>query len=399
MFKKSSLLLFVLTILQVSARYQSGEPDVKLDPVAVSASSSRIENGWAAKPGQHPHHATISMLNSTGGIQLCGGSIISKEWVVTAAPCTVGRVLAVVRVGVLSINDNNPASIFETTEWYNHPMYNNLSASYVLQSHGVTLLKLQRPIIYNRLVQRIRVQSSAHAYRNYDGQLVYTSGYLRISSRHDPTFDVLRWTFFRAITETECRRTHTTSVHNTTICSRYYEGKRMDPCYDSLGGPLVHVESDGIPTLIGINYFMPVLYIGCEAGQTTGSYRPGYFLPWFKEVTGIDFENLQEEDEDDTTVADTTVTATVTTNTPTTLTTPTTITTPINTTSSTTTTLSSTPVSEDQDLEDFTPEDDITSSSEDTGENEVEEDPDSSQLPKNREVNVNVKVLTNIKQM
>ncbi|KAJ8711033.1 hypothetical protein PYW07_008275 [Mythimna separata] len=363
MFKKSGLLIFVLTILQVSARYKSVEPDINPDPAEVSSSSSRIVSGWEAKPGQHPHHAAFRLMHFNGGVRVCGGSIISKEWIVTAAHCTNDCVVAVIRIGVVSINDNNPENIFETTEWYNHP---NFNPSIVGQLHATALVKLQRPLVYTSLVKPIRLQSSADAYRDYDGEQVYASGHGRTSTG-GPNSDVLRWVYLRAISNSECRNTYTNAVFNTTICARYYNVTSQSACNSDLGGPLVHVGADGVPTLIGISSFFSSR--GCDLGSPTGFHRPGAFLLWFKEVTGIDFENLREDD-DDTTVADTT-----------------TITTPGSTT----------------DFEDLNPEDNTTPLPEDTEEKE-EEDPDSSesnedddmvQLLKRLEVKVKVKVALN----
>ncbi|KAJ8711029.1 hypothetical protein PYW07_008271 [Mythimna separata] len=398
MFKKSGLFILVLTVFQVSARYQSVEQhlidnEIHPEQAELSSSSSRIVSGWEALPGQHPHHAALELMHTFGWV-LCGGSIISKEWIVTAAPCAFGRVLAIVRVGSVSLVDKNPENIFETTEWYTHPKYNGLSGV-ALQSHGVTLVKLQRPLVYSS----------------------------------DTTIE-LRWVYLRALSNTACRNAYTSGVFDTTICARYFNVTSQSTCNDDLGGPLVHVDSDGIPTLIGISYFFPGGT--CESGQPSGFYRPGVFLPWFQEVTGIDFENLQEDDdnystEDDTTTANnpTTTTTTASTSTTistttTTLTTLTTMTTPGITTTSTTpittttptastspstittpitTTIYTTTASEDQDLEELTTEDNTTLPPEDTEEKEEDEIPDSPQVLKYRKVNVNVKVQTNIKQM
>ncbi|KAJ8711030.1 hypothetical protein PYW07_008272 [Mythimna separata] len=392
MFKKPGLLVLVLTILQVSAQYKSVESDSIDNVINTESVESRIVSGWEAKPGQHPHHAAVHFINTnTGMVRMCGGSIISKQWIVSIARCAVNWELAIVRLGVVSIRDNNLEHIFLSTDVYIHPEWNQFSIE-PFQPHDVALIKLQRPLVYTSLIKRIRVQSSADKDRDYDGEQVYASGHGRTASTGF-TSNVLRWVYLRAISNTECRNL-TSGVFNTTICARYYNVTSQSICNNDHGGPLVHVESDGVPTLIGIAYFFPEGT--CESGRPSGFLRPGAFLSWFKEVTGIDFENLQEEYEIDTTVADTTVTnTTVADNTtmtvPTNITTPTTTTTPI-----TTTIVSASTDSEDQDLEEFTPEDNTTPK--DTEESEEEENPESPQLSKHRTVNVNVKVLTNIKQ-
>ncbi|KAJ8711026.1 hypothetical protein PYW07_008268 [Mythimna separata] len=384
MLLKSGLFLFLLTVLQVSARYKSVEPilienEMNPDPAAISSSSSRIVSGWEAQPGQFPYHAALRMINSTGGLRQSGGSIVSKEWVITTSHCTINRILAIVRAGVVSLT--NPEYIFETSEWYTHPQYNQ-SAS--LQPFDIALIKLQRPLVYTRLVKPIRIQSRADAFRDYDGQQVIVSGHGRTDT-FGPYSDVLRWVYLRAISDEACQRTYAMVRIANTVCARFYNVTSQNACFGDDGGPLVHVDSDGIPTLIGVSYFFPGTANGCGSGLPTGYIRPGIFLPWFEEVTGIDFENLQEGDND--TIVDNTTTSTNPTSDN-----------PSSTTPTLTTTSPSTPTPTV--TEDFPPKETTTAQPEDSEEKEEEdsdssesnEDDDIAQLLKRLQVDVKVKV-------
>lgn len=51
---------------------------------------SRIVNGNSAKVGQFPWHVTIIGSFASGSSLLCGGSLISDQWVLTAAHCVLG---------------------------------------------------------------------------------------------------------------------------------------------------------------------------------------------------------------------------------------------------------------------------------------------------------------------
>lgn len=50
----------------------------------------RITNGWNATHGQFPWHVSIIGQHESGISQLCSGSLISREWVLTAAHCVRG---------------------------------------------------------------------------------------------------------------------------------------------------------------------------------------------------------------------------------------------------------------------------------------------------------------------
>ncbi|KAJ8711035.1 hypothetical protein PYW07_008277 [Mythimna separata] len=294
MFKKSSLFLFVLSILQVYARYKNVEPDlieneINAGPADVSSSVSRIELGWEAYPGQHPHHAALRSVNSAGNVFTCGASVIAKEWVVTAASCIVHRIFIVVRAGVVSLL--HPEYVFETTKCYTHPLFIKSVTS--RQPNNIGLVALERPVVYTRLLKPIRIQSSADAFKNYNGEQVYISGHGRTRT-NGPISDVLRWVYLRAISNASCRSSYPNAIAiDTTICAQFYNVTGQSIGHNDEGGPLVHVGSDGIPTLIGVISFIQRNF--AQMGKPIVFTRPGPFLSWFTEITGIDFENLQEE--------------------------------------------------------------------------------------------------------
>ncbi|XP_022832132.1 collagenase-like isoform X1 [Spodoptera litura] len=282
---------------KVSARYTEVQPDfienvIKYEEEAVN-SGSRIVSGWEAVPGQHPHHAALRMVDPTGSVGGCGGSFASKEWVITAAHCTAGRVTIVVRGGVVSLTD--PEYIHETTEYYNHPLYDNNRPT-VVQPHDIGLVKLQSPVTYSFRLQRIRIQPRADAYRNYEGAVVYASGHGRTWTGGAVT-EVLRWVYLTAISNQACGSTFTSGIIiETSICARFFNVTSQSTCQGDSGGPLVHVGSDSVPTLIGVTSFVAGGNFGCHSGLPAGFIRPGPYLDWFEQVTGIDFENLVEDE-------------------------------------------------------------------------------------------------------
>lgn len=53
----------------------------------IECPGSRIVGGWEAVNGQFPYTVSIRGVGPTGGVAGCTGSILSNEWILTAAHC------------------------------------------------------------------------------------------------------------------------------------------------------------------------------------------------------------------------------------------------------------------------------------------------------------------------
>jgi hypothetical protein len=110
------------------------------------ASAAPIIGGTQAQPGQFP--TTVALQVGQG---LCTGTIITKDWVLTAAHCVTPSIVGEpsqaaltqsIRVFVGSTNiNNNPGTVLRASDSFPHPMF-NINA---LGSHDVGLIKLATP--------------------------------------------------------------------------------------------------------------------------------------------------------------------------------------------------------------------------------------------------------------
>lgn len=127
--------------------------------------SDRISGGLAAQPGQFPYVVSVRSWVSYrweggAGSHRCGGSIIAKRFVITAAFCyrqiySMNPKGCGVLVGALE-RDPVKYTLYEVEKWIRHEKY--YRSVYVVRS-DIALIKTKRPIEYNEFVAPIALHS------------------------------------------------------------------------------------------------------------------------------------------------------------------------------------------------------------------------------------------------
>ncbi|OWR55112.1 serine protease 24 [Danaus plexippus plexippus] len=305
------LWLAVAFVLALATNQVLGEqvtPGFLEDIDNKEAWDARIVSGWKAYPGQHPHMVSLRMVNNVGTVQACGGSIVSRQWIITAAHCTAAQVSLLVRAGVTNLT--RPEIFTETQEYYMYPTYNPTNPGLV-QPNDIAMVKLQISLTYSQYLKPIRIQSSVDAHKDYDNLIVYASGFGRTWT-NGPTTEHLLWVYLRGVSNAACTNIFTSKyVTENTVCAKFFNVTSQSICQGDSGGPLVHVSSENAHTLVGVSSFVAASPIGCHSGVPGAFIRPGAFHSWFTQISGIDFEN--PVDDKPTTTSTSTTTAAPTT--------------------------------------------------------------------------------------
>ncbi|XP_045770443.1 collagenase-like [Maniola jurtina] len=276
-------LVFVLALSWANALPTPGELDFVENVRDVGM--PRIVSGWEAEEGQIPYQLSLRMVAKNGAVFSCGATIIHSEWGLTAAHCTAERVTIVIRAGGRALS--RPQLLFETTDYYNHPEYDESLT--IVQPHDIGVIKFNRVLEFNDLVQPIRLQASADKYKNYDMIRLQTSGWGRTWTNGVGP-EVLNWVYLLGTSNARCRAAFGGSpiVVDSTICASNYNVTSQSTCQGDSGGPLVVIDVDGLPSEVGVTSF--VSGTGCHTGFPAGFIRPGPYHEWLTEVTGIDFD-------------------------------------------------------------------------------------------------------------
>ncbi|XP_036131186.1 chymotrypsinogen B isoform X2 [Molossus molossus] len=138
-----AFLWFLSCFAFVGAAFGCGVPAIH----PVLSGLSRIVNGEDAVPGSWPWQ--VSLQDKTG-FHFCGGSLISEDWVVTAAHCGVRTSHVVVAGEFDQGSDEEDIQVLKIAKVFKNPKFNMLTVR-----NDITLLKLATPARFSETVSAV----------------------------------------------------------------------------------------------------------------------------------------------------------------------------------------------------------------------------------------------------
>ncbi|XP_028837786.1 trypsin-2-like isoform X1 [Denticeps clupeoides] len=188
----------------------------------VAQEDDKIVGGYECKPYSQPWQASLNV-----GYHFCGGSLVNKDWVVSAAHCYQSRIE--VRLGEHNIGYSEGNEQFISSEKViRHPNYDSWNID-----NDIMLIKLSRSATLNQYVQPVALPTSCPP----AGTMCRVSGWgnTMSSSEYSHRLQCLE---IPIISDRDCNNSYPGMITNSMFCAGYLEGGK-DSCQGDSGGPVV----------------------------------------------------------------------------------------------------------------------------------------------------------------
>ena len=235
----------------------------------------KIVGGQNAQPGEWPWQ--VALLK--GSFPFCGGSLVSNQYIITAAHCVTAadwdRVT--IRVGEhhMNTNEGHEQDISIATNGITvHPQYDRPTTDY-----DIAVIRLSRSVQFTQRIKPVCINTGI----DFTGQHCYITGWGKLQSGGS-TPQILQEAQVPIVTAQKCKNSYGSSkITDRMLCAGYSQGG-TDTCQGDSGGPLVCRHSDGSWQLTGVTSWGR----GCASAGYFGVYaHVANLYPWVKQVTGL----------------------------------------------------------------------------------------------------------------
>ncbi|XP_067012205.2 brachyurin [Anabrus simplex] len=285
----SLLLLAALVVLVAGIDLKTARPRLQtVRPVRGNIKlpyDSRIVGGAPASRGQLPYQVAIYMTMAAGTF-FCGGSLISRSYVLTAAHCTRDATAFEVILGAVNPqNTSDPDRVsvkVDGSAAIEHPDYNINN-----KLNDIALLRLPQAVKLTDAIQTIRLPSRTQAQNNhtFENATVTISGWGKVTDDNPYISSVLNHAEAPVIGNPLCTLYFLTALYgisHTQVCTGGSRG--TNTCSGDSGGPVVVLEEDGVPTEIGL---VSIGFNKCERGWPSAHTRLTSFLDFIENNSDV----------------------------------------------------------------------------------------------------------------
>ncbi|XP_077068337.1 trypsin-3-like [Siphateles boraxobius] len=241
----------------------------QLDVCGQAPRNTKIVGGENAVAGSWPWQASLHRISSAS--HFCGGSLINKEWVLSAAHCFKSITASNVRIylGRQLQSGSNPFEVSRTvTQIIIHPSYSTST-----QNNDLALLQLSSSVTFTDYIRPVCLAAAGSVFGG--GTKSWITGWGKLSSGATSIPNTLQEVQIPIVNNSVCNTAYGGSITSKMICAGVNEGGK-DSCQGDSGGPMVSKnESQWIQS--GIVSFGK----GCALPKIPGVYtRVSQYQSW-----------------------------------------------------------------------------------------------------------------------
>ncbi|CAF0739139.1 unnamed protein product [Brachionus calyciflorus] len=203
--------------------------------------NERIIEGSNAMPHKYPWLVSLRYISKVNASHICGGSILSDEWIITAGHCIryldqVQNEKYLIVTGLHYLNEYNSSQVYIVDK-----VFTPYNSSY-LYKDDLALLKLKRKIQFDNLTSPIEISNKSSDF--FLNKCLVTAGWGSISTTNQLILpDELQQTFLKIInTEDICNRNGRWQK-DYVFCTMSPSSDRYTMiCLGDSGGPLMSFD-------------------------------------------------------------------------------------------------------------------------------------------------------------
>ncbi|XP_055050408.1 trypsin I-P1 isoform X2 [Misgurnus anguillicaudatus] len=237
--------------------------------------NNKIVGGEEATTGSWPWQASIRLI---GGGHFCGGSLINKDWVLSAAHCfqSHGASSISVSLGRQTLSGSNPDAITKTVS----QVITHSSYSANTQNNDIALVKLSSSVTFTDYIRPVCLAASGSTIDA--GAKTWITGWGTLNAGDSSLPDTLQEVQIPTVSNTDCNKAYGIITSNM-LCAGLTSGGK-DSCQGDSGGPMVY-KNDSLWIQPGIVSFGR----SCAEPGFPGVYtRVSQYQSWINSYTSSD---------------------------------------------------------------------------------------------------------------
>uniref|UniRef100_A0A673K9G3 Trypsin I-P1-like n=1 Tax=Sinocyclocheilus rhinocerous TaxID=307959 RepID=A0A673K9G3_9TELE len=239
--------------------------------------NNKIAGGEDAKAGAWPWQVSIHVINKGHN---CGGSLITKDWVLSAAHCfqSVGVPETLMYFGRLSQSGSNPFETNRTArQIINHPNYDRLS-----KDNDIALIELSSSVTFSDYIKPVCLAVVGSVFGG--GTESWVTGWGSLLPNGTQLPDILQEVMIPIVINSACANAYggMYTITSNMICAGLLNQGGKDSCEGDSGGPMVS-KNGSLWIQSGVVSFGK----GCSDPKYPGVYsRVSQYQDWIKSNTG-----------------------------------------------------------------------------------------------------------------